>query len=150
MLQFVLSELDEQFHAMRDQYIRCADVIVYVMSKDYTTEGAAENYVQQVFRTKEDENFPIVFAVNKIDLGDDFPMEYIHSAVKTTGANNYSIVKTSAKTGEGVNELFDEAIRRARIGSLNTMAYIKDILSMDKDILKQHSVLQKKKKCLVM
>ena len=72
-------------------------------------------------------------------------MEYIYNAVKTTGATNYSIVKTSAKTGEGVTELFDRVVRKARVGKVNTMEYIKKILSMDKDILEH-----KKKTCLVM
>ena len=135
---------------MRDQYLRYADVIVHVVSKDNTTEGDVESYVAQAVRVKDDENVPMVFAINKIDLSDDFPMEYINNAVKNSGANNYSILKTSAKTGEGVTELFDEVIKRARIGNLNTIEYIKDILSKDKDILKQFPIPQKKKKCLVM
>ena len=124
---------------------------MHVVSKDVTTEKDVKSYVDQAVRAKDDVNIPMVFAINKIDLGDDFPMEYINSAVKTTGANNYSIVKTSAKTGEGVNELFDEVIKRARVGSINIIECIKKILSKDKDILilKQYP-LTKKKKCLVM
>ena len=130
--------------------IRQTDVIVHVVSKDNTREGDVENYLEQAIRIKEDLQTPMIFAVNKIDLGDDFPMEYIHNAVKKSGATNCSICKTSAKTGEGVTELFDEVIRKARIGSINTMECIKNILAMDKDILKQYPIPHKKKKCLVM
>ena len=112
------------------------------MFKDYTTQKDVESYVSHAIRAKDDVNIPIVFAVNKIDLGDDFSMEYIYNAVKNTGASNYSIVKTSAKTGEGVTELFEKVVRKARIGNVNTMECIKKILSMDKDILQR-------KKCLV-
>jgi len=144
---------------MIGQYLRYADVIVHVVSRDTTTEGDVESYFSQSIRTKA-ENIPIVFAVNKIDLGDDFPMDYIYNAVKKSGVTNYSIVKTSAKTGEGVAELFDEVIKRVES---DTMEYVKKILSKDKDILKQYPVevpcdavltrrmpLSTKKKCLVM
>ena len=135
---------------MRALCLRQTDVIVHVVSKDSTAEGEVENYLDQAIRVKEYLHTPMVFAVNKIDLGEDFPMEYIDNAVKKSGATNCSIVKTSAKTGEGVTELFDEVIRRAGIGSINTMECIKNILAMDKDILKQYPIPHKKKKCLVM
>ena len=134
---------------MRAPYLKCADIIVHVMSKDFTREKELENYLSKAIRAKDDVSFPIVFAVNKIDLSDDFPMDYIYNAVRTTGANNYSICKTSAKTGEGVTELFDRVVRKLRFGKVKTIEYIKKILSMDRDILKQNSE-QNKQKCLLM
>jgi len=77
---------------MRDQYVREADVYIIVLSKDTTSEGDAGIFSYQVVRNRDDENVPIVFAINKIDLGDGFPMEYIHNAVKYSGAKNYSKV----------------------------------------------------------
>jgi len=134
---------------MRDHYLKSSDVIVIVMSY-HTREEDVESHVSRAIRVKDDENIPIVFAVNKIDLDDNFPVEYIHKAAKYNGAKNYSICKTSAKTGEGVAELFDEVIKRARIGNVKTIECIKNILAMDKDIIKRYPIPHKKKKCLVM
>ena len=122
-----------------------SDVIVHVVSTDTTMEDV-DSFVYQTLRVKDEESVPMVFAINKIDLGDDFPMDHIYRAVENNGATNYSIVKTSAKTGEGVTELFDEVIRRARIGVIN-ITDIKSILLHDKHILKATG---SKKKCLLM
>ena len=123
-----------------------ADIVVHVASKDATSCRDVERYVSQAITVKDDEKIPMVFAINKVDLSNDFPMEYIYKAVESSGATNYSIVKTSAKTGEGVTELFDEVARRASVGNINIIECIKTILSTDTPSTRTN----KKKKCLVM
>lgn len=47
---------------------------------------------------------PFILILNKIDLVDDF--SFIEKKLIQTNSNNFTIVKTSAKTGEGVEEAF--------------------------------------------
>ena len=135
---------------MTDIYYKQADVIVHVVSKDMTTEADIERMLKQMITSK-GVNAPVIFVVNKIDMGDDFPMEYIHSAITKSGATNFCIMKTSAKTREGIEELFNQVIRMARIVKLKPIKCIKSILSMDKDFLKAtHLQKTKKKQCKIM
>ena len=144
----VLDTTEEYGMCFRDRNIRESQVIVYVMSKDVTTEQHLIGFVKVVLNVKDDDvNVPIVFVVNKTDLGDDFPMEWIDNAIEKGGFTNYSIMKTSAKTREGVHELFEEVMRRARIGNINTMDCIKSILNMDQLECIKHT--KDKKTCLI-
>lgn len=47
---------------------------------------------------------PFVLVLNKIDLVDDF--SFIEEKLIQTNANGFTIVKSSAKTGEGVEDAF--------------------------------------------
>ncbi len=51
---------------------------------------------------------PFILLLNKVDLVEDFSVidEKLSQAIYQTYANDFKIIKTSAKTGEGVEESF--------------------------------------------
>ena len=138
----------QDFPAMTDMCYKQNDVIVHVVSRDITTEADIERMLKQLITSK-GVKAPVIFVVNKIDMGDDFPVEYIHNAITKSGATNFCIMKTSAKTREGIEDVFNEVIRMARIANVKPIECIKSILSMDKNFLKATSQ-KTNKKCKIM
>ena len=47
---------------------------------------------------------PFVLALNKVDLADQWQVD--HAALEQAGQLGWKVVRTSAKTGEGVEEAF--------------------------------------------
>lgn len=101
----------EQFSAMRDLYIKNAEGIILVFSLlSLTSLRELENIKRQIDQIHIEKQVPIVIAANKCDLQDDIIIsrdEYDDISAQYGGP----VFETSAKTNEGIDELFLSILR---------------------------------------
>lgn len=111
LLDILDSAGQEEYSAMRDQYVRCSDCfyIVYsITSRSSFDEVPA--IISQIKRIKDIDNVPAIIVGNKCDL------EYQRQVTTKEGqdlARRFGLPfqETSAKTRDGVQEAFFELIR---------------------------------------
>eukprot|EP01095_Lingulamoeba_sp_RSL-Kostka_P005182 TRINITY_DN1651_c0_g1_i1.p1 TRINITY_DN1651_c0_g1~~TRINITY_DN1651_c0_g1_i1.p1 ORF type:complete len:192 (+),score=48.87 TRINITY_DN1651_c0_g1_i1:126-701(+) len=96
----------EQFKAMRDLYLKSADGFVFVFSLTAkSTFLQLFDLIEQAKRVKDSDNIPMVIVGNKSDLVHE---RAITSSQAEALAHKVGAVyfETSAKTCEGINEIF--------------------------------------------
>ncbi len=98
----------EAFTAMRARGANMTDVVVLVVAAD---DGVMPQTVEAMHHAKAAE-VPIIIALNKIDLpGTDYNRIYSqlaeHELTSTEWGGQTEIVKTSAVTGEGIDDLLE-------------------------------------------
>ena len=103
----------EEFQAMRDQYMREREgfLIVFAVNNDESLEEISE-FVGQIKRVKEGEEVRMVLVGNKCDL----PEWTVDMARVRDIAHTYNcpFIKTSAKTRTGVDDAFYTLVREVR------------------------------------
>lgn len=103
----------EEYSAMRDQYMRTGEGFLCVFAVNNINSFQEVNqYREQIKRVKDDEHVPMVLVGNKIDLP--------HPTVKNEDASNKAkefgipYIETSAKTRQGVDDAFYTLVREIR------------------------------------
>ena len=112
----------EAFTAMRARGANMTDVVVLVVAADY---GVMPQTVEAIAHSKA-ANVPIIVALNKIDLpGCDLNRIYAqlseHELTPTEWGGETEVVKTSAVTGQGIDDL------------LESLDYIAELLELKAD-----------------
>jgi translation initiation factor IF-2 len=112
----------EAFTAMRARGANMTDVVVLVVAAD---DGVMPQTVEAIAHSKA-ANVPIIVALNKIDLpGCDLNRIYAqlseHDLAPTEWGGQTEVVKTSAVTGQGINDL------------LESLDYIAELLELKAD-----------------
>jgi len=109
----------EEYSAMRDQYIRTGDgfLIVYDVTKKSSLDDVKE-FLLAISRAKDENAFPLVIAGNKIDLDNEREVskEEGETFSKTVGAQFY---ETSAKDDVNVELCYYDLVRQIR--KMNTV-----------------------------
>ena len=97
----------ERFRSLGAIYFREADaaIAVYDITKRLTFENL-EMWINDFINVAGDMK-TIVIVANKCDLEEDSEVSF-QEAESWAQAKNYMIRQTSAKTGEGINELFSD------------------------------------------
>jgi len=113
----------EAFTAMRSRGANMTDIVVLVVAAD---DGVMPQTVEAIAHAKA-ANVPIIVALNKIDLpGCDINRIYSqlseHGLVPTEWSGTTEVVKTSATTGQGVDDLLE---------SLDYVAELQDLKADD-------------------
>ena len=98
----------EAFTALRARGATMTDVVVLVVAAD---DGVMPQTVEAIAHSKA-ANVPIIIALNKVDLpGIDFNRIYAqfseHGLTPVEWGGQTEVVKTSAVTGEGINDLLE-------------------------------------------
>ncbi len=98
----------EAFTAMRARGANMTDVVVVVIAAD---DGVMQQTIEAIAHSKA-ANVPVIVALNKIDLpGLDTNRIYSqlseHNLVPTEWGGQTDVVKTSAVTGQGINDLLE-------------------------------------------
>ena len=128
---------------------------------DSNSVEEAETLVEQLVRVKdfEENSFPVVFALNKVDLLNetDRPItiekftNQIATIIKQSQLTNTFIIETSAKTGENITRLYEECARLKRYGSVDNLKLLKEVIQHDSAFIeKQRKLMKQSKKCSVM
>ena len=103
----------EEFSALRDQYMRTGEGFLLVFAlNDATSFADISQYREQITRVNDRENVPMVLVGNKCDV----PKWDVNiSDVKDT-ATSYKIpfIETSAKTSIGVEDAFSILVRQVK------------------------------------
>lgn len=104
----------DEFSAMRDQYMRCGQGFLLVFSLiDKTSITEIHRLHKQILRIKDNDEFPMILIGNKFDLQrqravTDEMIEELKSQLKLP------YLETSAKTRQNVEEAFFELVRLIR------------------------------------
>ena len=94
---------EDEFQKIRESYLRGSSG--YVLVADGTRRETLDKVVVLNSRAQEAVgNVPFVLMINKADLADKW--EIANEAVTDLGGGGWPAFKTSAKTGEGVEEAF--------------------------------------------
>eukprot|EP01080_Neovahlkampfia_damariscottae_P004079 gene4079-7368_t len=104
----------EEYKALRDQYMRNADgfLIVYSVIDRKTYEETSE-FTEQICRVKDADTWPMVLAGNKCDLESERAVTK-EEAKKTATEQSMGFIETSAKSRKNVDEAFYELVREVR------------------------------------
>lgn len=103
----------EEYSAMRDQYMRTGEGFLCVFAVNNTKSFEDINqYREQIKRVKDADEVPMVLVGNKVDL----PTRTVDTKQAKQVADSYGIpyVETSAKTRQGVDEAFYTLVREIR------------------------------------
>jgi GTPase KRas len=104
----------EEYKALRDQYMRNADgfLIVYSVIDRKTFEETSE-FTEQICRVKDADTWPMVLAGNKCDLESERAVTK-EEAKKYATEQSMGFIETSAKSRKNVDEAFYELVREVR------------------------------------
>jgi small GTP-binding protein len=100
---------DDDFQKIRWSYFQGASG--YLLVADGTRRGSVEKAVTLHERAREEIGLiPFVFVINKCDLVEQWDLDTELEA--RLGAENWTILRSSAKTGEGVDQAFSQLTRK--------------------------------------
>ncbi|XP_064599737.1 GTPase KRas isoform X2 [Liolophura sinensis] len=103
----------EEYSAMRDQYMRTGEGFLCVMAVNNQKSFEDINqYREQIKRVKDADEVPMVLVGNKVDL----QTRHVDAKLAKQAADVYGIpyVETSAKTRQGVDDAFYTLVREIR------------------------------------
>lgn len=93
---------EDEFQQLRTSYMRGSSGFIFVA--DSTRNESLQDVIVLLKRSKElYPNCPVIVLINKVDLESDWDLE---AAQLSTLAESHTMIKTSAKTGSGVDEAF--------------------------------------------
>jgi translation initiation factor IF-2 len=106
----------EAFSAMRARGARVTDIVVLVVAAD---DGVMPQTVEAIQHARAS-HVPIVVAVNKVDKPDANPDRVMqeltqHEVVPEEWGGDTILVKVSAKTGDGIDDLLDALLLQAEV-----------------------------------
>jgi len=100
---------EDEFQKMRWTYMRGAHG--YLLVADGTRRNTLEKAFQLGQRVREEVGeIPFIFVINKADLIQDWELDPAMESQLT--ARNWTILRSSAKTGENVDEAFSQLTRK--------------------------------------
>ncbi|VDK59030.1 unnamed protein product [Anisakis simplex] len=103
----------EEYSAMRDQYMRTGEgfLLVFAVNETKSFENVT-HYREQIRRVKDSDEVPMVLVGNKCDLA----QRVVESRAVAEASRAYGIpfVETSAKTRMGVDDAFYTLVREIR------------------------------------
>jgi small GTP-binding protein len=100
---------EDEFQKMRWSYLR--GTAGYLLVADGTRRSTLEKAFQLQQRVREElGEIPFIFVINKADLVQDWELDPAMESQLT--ARNWTILRSSAKTGENVEEAFSQLTRK--------------------------------------
>lgn len=100
---------EDEFQEMRWSYLR--GTAGYLLVADGTRRNTLEKAFQLQQRVREElGEIPFIFVINKADLVQDWELDPAMESQLT--ARNWTILRSSAKTGENVEEAFSQLTRK--------------------------------------
>jgi small GTP-binding protein len=100
---------EDEFQEMRWSYLR--GTAGYLLVADGTRRNTLEKAFQLQQRVREElGEIPFIFVINKADLVEDWELDPAMESQLT--ARNWTILRSSAKTGENVEEAFSQLTRK--------------------------------------
>ncbi|KAG2387461.1 hypothetical protein C9374_001793 [Naegleria lovaniensis] len=149
----------EDYYALRRSYIRCADCFIFVCAvDDPRTVHEFDYLIESSEREKESCDIPCIFAINKIDLVRENLIEdvsnivtedMVGNVIKKHKLTNYSIFESSGKRAINSTAIFEEIVRRKRMGDIHCTQLMSEIIEHDVNVFEARNV-REKKKCLFM
>jgi len=106
----------DEYTAMRDQYIRCDSSACFIIVFDLTKRSSfedVESFAQLIFRVKEATFVPMIIVGNKCDLDTERTVTSKEARDLAT-VLNASYIETSAKKCVGIQEVFVESVHKIR------------------------------------
>uniref|UniRef100_A0A3B4AS59 GTPase KRas n=1 Tax=Periophthalmus magnuspinnatus TaxID=409849 RepID=A0A3B4AS59_9GOBI len=102
----------EEYSAMRDQYMRTGEGFLCVFAINNTKSFEDVHLYEQINRVKDSDSVPMVLVGNKSDLNS----RTVETKQAQELARSYGVpfVETSAKTRQGVEEAFYSLVREIR------------------------------------
>jgi GTPase KRas protein len=137
----------EEFQAMRFRYLLAADAFVIVFAvNDLNSMNQVLTFYHDACEAKGTSSVPCVISANKCDLPREnisVTPEMAQSKLSEIGAE---VVLTSAKTGLGINDLFQKAVKILMKGSDGGKSSSKDSKSKKGKKEKKEKKSKKSKK----
>ncbi|EGV62806.1 RAS1 protein [Yamadazyma tenuis] len=120
--QVLLDILDtagqEEYSAMREQYMRTGEGFLLVYSIDSKSSlDELTNFYEQIQRVKESDSVPVLIIGNKCDLENERQVSYEEGELLAKSFNGCKFFETSAKQRINVEEAFFELVRSVRDGN---------------------------------
>jgi GTPase KRas protein len=96
----------EEYSAMRDQYMKTGEGFLIVYSVDSQTSfEEAQSFYQQILRVKDRDRYPVILVANKCDLGSERVVSKAEG-IALAQHLGVSLMETSAKLRINIDECF--------------------------------------------
>jgi len=100
---------EDEFMELQTSYLRGS--AGYILVADGTrTSSLVKCFALQRRVEEAIGQIPFILVINKVDMRDQWEID--DTAIETPGEQGWTVIKTSAKTGEGVEELFQALARK--------------------------------------
>lgn len=116
----------EAFVGIRQRGLKVADIAILIVAAD---DGVMPQTIEAIRQAKA-ADLPVIVAINKIDRANEAQIEKVKLQLSQQGltaeewGGDTIMVKVSAKTGEGVDELIDMIILQSEMMELRTNLHI--------------------------
>ena len=116
LLEILDTAGQEEYIAMRDQYLRSAEgfLLVFAVDSMASFEEACELY-EQILRVKDLDSVPVMLVGNKCDLEKrEVSSDIIQNFINSYSTKELQYIETSAKTRMNIDESFYNLVRIIR------------------------------------
>jgi GTPase KRas protein len=108
---FVIDTTRYSDNTRHEQYYRSGQGFLLIYSiTDRSSFESISNYLQQIIRTREDEDIPMILIGNKLDLNDERTVSYEEGKELAKDCNIHTFMETSAKTDVNITEAFHQIV----------------------------------------
>lgn len=103
----------DEFRGMIHRYLKDVDgfIFVYAINDPTSIQAVLELYRLSV-ENKDNQKIPCVIAGNKCDLPEDQRQITLTKAKESFSSMGCSIIETSAKSGQGISQLYDTIVEK--------------------------------------
>ncbi|KAF0975042.1 hypothetical protein FDP41_005795 [Naegleria fowleri] len=142
----------EEYYALTRSYLRFGECFVFVCAvDDLRSAHNLDSHIRSMVHHKDSTDVPCIFAINKIDLVRENSIEdksqlvtedMVYKLIEKHKLKNFAIFETSGKRAINSSAIFEECVRRQRMGDFNSTEFMREII--------EHKLLSEKKKCSIM
>ena len=158
---------DYEFSAMLEHTLKRYHSSIYVFSTSHSLDEQVVISTRKLFnsllraRDREWNDFPVLFAINKVDIPDqkrsssiENIQSFIGTIIEEFDLRNTAIFETSAKEGININEIFEHVVLKMEYyEQFPFLPVLEDVFVNDIEALKNlelwKKTRRKQRKCLV-
>ncbi|EFC48197.1 ras family small GTPase [Naegleria gruberi] len=165
MIELLKLYTHDEYTALIEHAFKRYNSIIYLFSTTYALDEKRMEYTKRIFnilvraKDREINDFPVLFAINKIDIPEKERIESVESIISFIGTiikefelKNTAIFETSAKQTINMNQIFEHVLKMEDWSQFPFLNAIKEIDERDGasiEDMKTWKDKKQRKKCIL-